>query len=341
MSFSSYGQDGDEPNYTYNITGVAISNKTIVLVSSIGFASLGLVLFIILRRLSTNNDHDEQQENNVRARDAYGEILDQSDVATLNRAQRRARAKFRMKKARRIQTPGQHQAEGIGGDDAGALAQGNGEGDNVMRHNGGRNNDLSNLTRKERQKAAKAMEREERKISAEEARLWREKKHPTMKSEGNNRDDKEKMLEYSIEDNELSVEEIYPRSSDENDPLSESLFWESIVKNIKEKTNSSGEIISIVEQLPKMTIREFIERLKQNGSVPIASLADEFRIAVPQALAELEKINNQHGIVGISDANSGSFIYVSMEMIKEAIQYGEDAGRVSCPDRIKTIKGCK
>ena len=95
-------QDSDERDIISS--GVAFSNQTLLLVSTIGFASLGLVLFLILRRLSTNvddkNDHGHQEN-----RDAYDEMLDHSNVATLNRAQRRARAKFRMKKARRVVAP--------------------------------------------------------------------------------------------------------------------------------------------------------------------------------------------------------------------------------------------
>eukprot|EP00571_Detonula_confervacea_P009270 CAMPEP_0172321424 /NCGR_PEP_ID=MMETSP1058-20130122/43353_1 /TAXON_ID=83371 /ORGANISM="Detonula confervacea, Strain CCMP 353" /LENGTH=326 /DNA_ID=CAMNT_0013036931 /DNA_START=15 /DNA_END=995 /DNA_ORIENTATION=+ len=322
MSFS-YGHDGEEPSNTYNITGVAISNKTIIILSTLGFGALGLALFLILRRLSTIDGHDEQQEHE-RGRDVYGEQLDQSDVATLNRAQRRARAKFRMKKARRAAVPGQQEVNGE--DDEGGAAQALG-GDEVMGEDFGGINDLgeANLTRKERQKAAKAREREERKIYAEEARLWREKKQSTIKSEGSNCDGKEKKVESSHEANELSFEEIYPRSANENDALSDHLFWESIAKNTKQTTNSPDEIISIAQHMPKMTIGEFVERLKRNGSVSIATLADEFGISVPEALGELDNINKQHGIIGIVDA-SGSFVYVSIDMIKAAIKLGQDAG---------------
>ena len=318
MSFS-YRHDEDEPSDTYNITGVAISNKSILILSAIGFGLLGFVFyFLILRRLSSIDDHAEQQEN--ARRDVYGEMLDQSDVATLNRAQRRARAKFRMKKA----------AEGIDGDDGGAA---NGEG-GVMRENVGGNHNLeeTNLSRKERQKAAREMEREERKLNAEEARVWREKKQSTMKSEGSRCDGKEKMAESSNKESELSLGEIFPRRKNVNDAFSEFLFWESIMKKIKEKANSYDEMISSAHQMPKMTIREFVERLKQNGSVSIATLADEFGgISVPEVLIELENINKQHGIIGVPDAN-GNFVYVSTEMIKLAIKLGNDAGRISYPD---------
>lgn len=325
MSFS-YGNDNEEPSYTYDITGVAISNKTIVIVSTIGFGALGLALFLILRRFSAADGHDDQEEHE-RGRDAYGELLDQSDVATLNRAQRRARAKFRMKKNRRAAVPVQQ--EEIGENDEGGAAQARGD-------DAEGNNDLAdaNLSRKERQRAAKAKEREERKMYADKARLLREKKQSKSKSgekEGRNRHNKGERIEPLDEtNNELSFEEIYPRSTNENDALSESLFWEPIAKNIMQNTNSPDEIIALVENMPKMTVGKFIERLQQNGSVSITTLADEFGISVPEAMDELDGMNKKHGIIGIVDA-SGNFVYVSMEMIKEAIRIGQDAGRTPCP----------
>jgi len=221
--------------------------------------------------------------------------------------------------------PGQ-QAEGIDGDDVGAAHE---EGDVGGKHGFAE----TNLSRKERQKAAREMEREERKVNAEEARVWREKKQSTMKSEGSRCDGEEKMAESSNKESELSLGEIFPRRRNENDALSEFLFWESIMKKIKERKSSYDEMVSNAHQMPKMTIREFVERLEQNGSISITTLADEFGgISVPEALIELENINKQHGIIGVPDAK-GNFVYVSMEMIKLAIKLGQDTGRLSYPDR--------
>ena len=320
-------------------TDVAFSNQTLLLVSTIGFASLGLVLFLILRRLSTNvddkNDHGHQEN-----RDAYDEMLDHSNVATLNRAQRRARAKFRMKKASRLVAPGQQAGDGVGGNEA--VAAQDGINNNDVAGAGGANN---NLTRRERQQAAKAKEREDRKVYAKEAKLWREKKKNQLthqsEKDGKLIDGHGDLDEIKPQEDELTVEEMYPKSADEksDDPLYKYLFWESTVKVIKEKTitASSEEMISstIDHCLQKrMTICEFIERLKQNGSVSIAALADQFSISIPQVLMELETLNQQFGIIGIVDAKNGSFVYVSLDMIQEAVQFGRDQGRVPCPDGI-------
>ena len=321
MSFSSDSDDG----YTNSITGVAISNQSILILCTLGFGTLGLVIFIILRHLSTDQENENEQSN-VRG---YDDVLDDSDVATLNRAQRRARAKFRMKKARRAPTP-----------NVGAQV---GEGDeNVL---GGENNQVgrddndgivavdANLSRKERQRAAKAKEREERKVYSEKARVLREKKQSTKtKSEDKNVCDDKEINKSSVlyANDVLSVKDIFPRMANVEDALSEYLFWESIMKNLKRTTNPNDEIISIAQSIPKMTIHEFLERLEHNGSVSIASLADEFGITIPQALDELERINKKHGVIGVADSK-GNFVYVSMKMIQDAIKIGQDAGRIPFP----------
>jgi len=307
MSFSNNINEG-ESEYINSISGIAISNKSILVLSTIGFGILGLVLYCILRRLTDQpTDQDDNEERD------YGEILNDSDVATLNRAQRRARAKYRMKNARRVAQPvvQVNNGEDVDEDD-------NENQDNVPQVN------INNLSRKERQRAAKKKEREERKISAEEARKWRE-------------NNQSKSIKKSIDKNtkpdeskELSVEDVFLQRANVNDVLSEYLFREYIVKNIKQMDISNDEMISVANQIPKMTIHEFIERLKQKGSISISSLADEFDISEQECLHQLEYINKQHGIIGVVDSK-GCFVYVSMEMIKEAIKLGNDAGRIVCP----------
>lgn len=321
MSFS-YRHDSDEPSYTYKITGVAISNKSIVVISTIGFGLLGFIIYFLILRQTTGDDAEEQEKAR---RNGHGEMLNHSDVATLNRAQRRARAKFRMKKARRAVVPAHQVAEGVNGGGGGVRGDEGGD--------GGGDIDLAefnNLSRKERQRAAKAMEQKERKVYAEEARKWREnntQSQSTRKSgEGYQSDGgKEKKKDCPIEESKLSPGDMSPRRP------SEFLFWESIARNMEEEANSNcDEKISDAHPRPKMTIRQFIERLKENGSVSIAALADEFGVSINQALIELENINKQHGLVGVVDTK-GNFVYVSAEMIKLAMKLGRDAGRVLLP----------
>ena len=137
-------------------------------------------------------------------------------------------------------------------------------------------------------------------------------------------------VESPSEAKEISLEEIFPRSLDEKDALSDVLFWESLVKNIKRKASSNDVMFFAAQKLRRVTIRQFIERLIENGSVPILALADEFGMTVPDTLYELEVINKRFGIIGIVDSD-GNFVFISMEMIMKEIEFGKLSGRVPFP----------
>ena len=282
-------------NPDYTVTGVALSNETILILCSFGFASLGIVLFLILRNQPNKQDEDDEHND----RDHYGDELDQADVATLNRAQRRARAKYKMKQARRDMAP-VVAARGGNGDDNNMPAEGGVHDDDVN------DNVAAVADRKERQRIAKQMERNERKIYSMEAQRWRDKNQASSK--------KKKKLP-SEDDNDVasesnfSVEDIFPQRLDKNDPLSDVLFWEYIVRGIKHATLSTDELMSRCEaaQSKAMTMREFIKRVECDGLVSIIDLADEFEISTPDALIEIARWNDLYNINGKVDS-CGNFV---------------------------------
>ncbi len=280
------------PNPDYTITGVALSNETILILCTFGFATLGIVLFLILRNQPQHQNNEDEHTD----RDNYGDVLDQADVATLNRAQRRARAKYKMKQARRDMAPA-------------VAARGGGEGDdnnNMPAEDRVPQDDVVNIAdRKERQRIAKQMERSERKIYNMEAQRWRDRNQASSKKK------KEKKSEDDNGDSEsnFSVEDIFPKRLDKNDPLSESLFWEPIVRGIQDKNFSTDELIARCETaLSKcMTMHEFLKRVENDGSVSVIDLADEFEISIPDALLEISRWNDLYKIRGMVDS-CGNFV---------------------------------
>jgi hypothetical protein len=282
-------------NDNYN---VVLSNQTILILCTIGFASIGIVVyFLILRRVpfAVDDDHDIQN---------YDEFLDQSDVGTLNRAERRARAKLRMKKARRanILPPARDDADG----DA--------QPDNADVHNEGAED--AGMSRKERQKAAKALEKEERKISAEIARVRREA-------------EQKKMHKRPIRDDTkaLRLDDIFPlRGAGTTDPLSNHLFHQSITRKYK---NSPQLFLDDGMQSKMLTVRAFVDNLQMTGSASLSVLADEFGITIDEVCDELKGLNSMHGVIGV--INKGNFVYISKEMIRMAVEMGKKMGRVPCP----------
>lgn len=287
------------PNPEYTITGVALSNETILILCSFGFATIGIVLFLILRNQPQHhNDEDEHTD-----RDNYGDVLDQADAATLNRAQRRARAKYKMKQARRDMAPAvAARGGGEGGDDNNNMPADERVQEDAV------NNDFTGIAdRKERQRIAKQMERNERKMYSMEAQRWRDRNQASSK--------KKKKKKLTSEDDDVasesnfSVEDIFPKRLDKNDPLSDSLFWESIVRGIQDKNFSTDELMSHCEtaQSNTMTIREFVERVETDGSVSVIDLADEFEISIPEALDEITRWNDSYNIRGMVDS-CGNFV---------------------------------
>lgn len=298
------------PNYYSGeqITGVAISNESILILCTFGFATLGITLFLILRHQPQQH---EDESNTLRQRDNYGDVLDQADVATLNRAQRRARAKYKMKQVRRDMAPVvQMAARGGEDDDINIHAD---EGilpddvkDNLVVAEG-------NPNRRERQRLAKEMERNERKSYSLEAQRWREKNATNTQSDLKSQTKKNLSFKDDDDDvfstNSIHIEEIFPQRLDIDDPLSDVIFWDAITREIKSRREgddpvSMDELISQCEaaQSRTMTIREFLERLEVDGSVSIIDLADEHGISIADALVEIERWNDAYNKCGIVDS---------------------------------------
>lgn len=293
----------------YTITGVALSNETILILCTFGFATLGGIIFLILRN---QPKYDEEDERFRHRRDNYGDELDKADAATLNRAQRRARAKYKMKQARRDMAPVVQVAARAGDDDN--------NNDNNIAADGGRIDDdddvvdnniaEGNPNRRERQRLAKQMERKERKMYSLEAQRWREK-NSVAKSDMKSKTKKciDNDGDMTSTQNVCMVEDIFPQRLDNNDPLSDIIFWKAIISSIKSRqhddTLSSDELISQL-QSRTMTVREFIERVEFDGSVSIIDLADTVNISISDALREIEQLKELYNISGVVDS-SGNY----------------------------------
>lgn len=289
----------------YTITGVALSNETILILCTFGFATLGITLFLIL---GNQPNHDDEDERLDRHRDNYGDELDKADAATLNRAQRRARAKYKMKQARRDMVPVVQVAARAGDDDNDhniAADGGRLDDDDVVVDN---NIAEGNPNRRERQRLAKQMERKERKMYSLEAQRWREKNSVAKKSDMKSKTKKNDDGDMTSTQNVCTVEDLFPQRLDNNDPLSDIIFWKSIISSIKSRQHDDTLSDELISQLQSrtMTIREFIERVEFDGSVSIIDLADEWDISISDALREIEQLKELYNISGVVDS-SGNY----------------------------------
>lgn len=138
--------------------GVGFSDAAILVVSLLGFCFLASTIYsLILLKVQSRKEFDQAEEREL----DYDELLDRADVATLSRAQRRARAKNIMKRQRRVvaqplDTGGNEQED--------AHEQHLEEDDEPPAHTS------LTATRKERQKVAKMAELKERKLFDERRR---------------------------------------------------------------------------------------------------------------------------------------------------------------------------
>lgn len=127
--------------------GVGFSHQTLLTASLVGFLGVAAVVYsLIVSRVKTNLDDDDDNDKDGQ----YEAKLARANVANLNRAQRRARAHYLMKQQRKANN---HRNNDI---------DNNNTNNNENHQEPNAQPDQPVLSRKERQKAAKAVEREER-----------------------------------------------------------------------------------------------------------------------------------------------------------------------------------
>lgn len=155
------------------------------------------------------------------------------------------------------------------------------------------------MSRKERRKVANALEKEERKISAEIAHARREaeqkKKH--MKQIHQMRDDQNKALR---------LDDIFPlrAASTTTDPLNNHLFHESIKKVLYNENLQM--LLDDGVQSKILSVGVFIDKIQMTGSTSLSELADEFGITIDEVCDELKDLNDAHGVIGVF--NQGNFV---------------------------------
>ena len=141
-----------------------------------------------------------------------------------------------------------------------------------------------------------------------EAQKWRDKNQSASKKQKKKKMTSEDEHDVASESN-FSVEDVFPKRLDKSDPLSDILFWESIVRGIQDSDYSIDELVSRCEaaRSKTMTIREFLRRIEYDGSVSVIDLADAFEISIEDALVEIARWNDLYNIRGMVDS-CGNFV---------------------------------
>ena len=306
---------GRDPDFTASPTPkgmlVGVSNLSLLLISSIGFGILGIALYVLILRPSAGaTDGDNSDDGELRN---YEEQLDGADVRTLNRAQRRLRARNHMKKNRRMAQ------QEVAGRDAGAAAAGVADqllleeemgfaaGDGGAGHEGDEQRQQQHLSRKERARLAKTAEKEERQLYEEERREAR--KFADAKAAVDRRE-REKEREATAEEERRRRE-----AEGKERELAEHNEWVRVFA------------FAAVQR----TVKEFVAEAQQRKVWPVNDIADTFAVTPEQVVARLEQLMSENRLAG-SIVSQGTLIYIGRSEMQELAKFLLRNGNTSLPE---------
>ena len=291
---TKYG-DNDGPLGKAPDISVGASDTLLLTVSFAGFCVLAWSVYsIVLTKLKTARElQDEAEEQEI----PYDERLAQADVSTLNRAQRRARARHIMKQQRRV-TPAAtnnhqqvHPMEADGGNEGQQhllleqqQQQEHDEGIPPFQDDSYHATTQHLLSRKERQKAAKQVELQQRRLLEEDRRKEQRKAQEAAISK---RKEKERTKAIRVEHGRKEREE--QRQADE---LTRYRAWKMFLEN----ENTS------------ITVQEWILELKDNRVTYLRDLADRFLVSESTVHDRIQELLDTSRVSGVLEKLSLSLL---------------------------------
>lgn len=263
--------------------GVGFSDSTLLLASLAGFVALSAGVYaVVVSRLKTR----EEVEKDELAQLDYDEQLGRADVATLNRAQRRARAKMIMKRQRRVAP-----ADGDEGEDDNPT-------DNIPT-NGGRQ-----LSRKERQKAAKQAEKQERRLFEDERR--RQQK----------------------EAQDLAMKRKKERTQAQADKLKRQRELRSKEREIQEKTTYTAWKTFLHESIDVVA---FVQYLENKPIVQIDDLAERLQTPSKLVVKRIKDLISERRLTGVV-LNDTVFVSMTDAFLADVAKFIKERGSLSQED---------
>jgi hypothetical protein len=270
---------------------VGVSDVVLLVVSGIGFVMLAVTMYsIIITRLKSAKEIEEEEELN------YDEKLANADVSTLNRAQRRARARHIMKQQRRIIAPSTT---------AGENAHGENEEEDHDEPVQPANPLLRNLSRKERQKAAKAAEKEERALFEEDRRRQHLEAQEVAQREKKERE--RLMAERAEEDRRARQEQ---RQAEE---MAAYEHWKTFLASLDGTTT--------------LSVKEWVKELEKTRTVFFDNLANRFQIPREDVVSRIQELLASSRITGLIEPD-GRFIYISKEEMSSIASFIQTQDKV-------------
>jgi len=274
----------DGPFGDFGDTNVGFSGSALVTVSLVGLCFLGFTVYnIMVLRLKTREEIEDDEGNSAAD---YEERLVRLDVAGLSRAERRARAHAIMKQQRRIQPPRQNEQQQEGADNDGGqqiIAVGEAE---IEENSDNETETVAHLSKKERQRLAKAVEKEERKFMEEERRY-----HQKEVEEMARKEKREREKRHAIElENERCKQRLLKQEAEQKRLTA----WNTFLS-----TDSLT-----------LSVEEWREELKTHRAVSIDELANRFDVPSALVIDRITELVKEKRLLGIITGD-GFFVDVS------------------------------
>ena len=273
-----------------DITG-GFSNQTLVIISITGFTIILSTLAFFYIKSPSDASGSGSNEDDANA-PTYEEQLETADVSTLNRAQRRARAKILMKKSRRLpvvvqQGPRNAEGQELERDDENRLM--------IALENEAlvAERQEPQLSRKERQKLARVKEREERQVYQEERRMKEL--------------EKQRVLEIDKARHLLELEDMKKKER------------ELKIQNWKFLFGQDG-----------IKVHDFLKELKRSKIIKLDETAERFSVKKELLVDRLVQLEDEGRInCGIVNDERGEYIYIGSEDMTKIAEWMMKTGSSS------------
>jgi DDRGK domain len=295
--------------------GVGFSDAVLI---SVGFVGMGIVAMtiysiLILRSKTAEELGPDLDANDGEAaeRDDYAyRLIHHADPSKLNRTQRRLRAQAIMKQQRRIAN--EEQRAGIDEQLQIVPAAGNmgvnrngvvgGDAPSTLRQRG---------SRKEREKLAKALEKEERKLFENERRQQQLQAQETAQRDKRNREklEAQRVKQARIQEKELRIQ--------------------------KENDEECHRRIFLSSDIRSLTVDEWVQSLRDHDPtspvvVDLQQLSESFGVATSAVHARIEELLTERRVGGVLEDRY--FFYLSDDQLKQVALRILDKGAVSLKD---------
>jgi DDRGK domain len=283
---------------------VGASDRLLLGVSFLGFGVMAYLVYnMVLRQVkSARQMRDEERERQT----TFEEKLTRADVSTLNRAQRRARARLIAKQQRRIAT-GQDAFMMMMDDDDNTIID-DGDQDQMLeeedippfQEDTHHTTSLRHLSRKERQKAARQIELQERKVLEEERRKEQEE---LQKEERLKKRERERQKASQMEEERKKRQE--QRAAQE---MTAYHSWRIFLPRPK-----AGAVDE--KDLPKgcITVKNWKEELYKDPVVKISELSRRFWVSKQVVRERISELLETDRITGVLETDR--FVFLSKDKL--------------------------